>query len=230
VTVKRLFKEICMTDRTEQKERGFTVLEAAVVVLIMGIAAAFAVPSITNAMRQYRLNTGMRQTIDLLHRAKTEAVAQSRQVGLVFDRAGRRLGMVFYQDDGTVDRTEFLPLPDGVTFQRPAQESSAPEGVETAGDVTVYDGELDGYPLQTFTSRGFPRVDSGPDVVSIFLGDGRDYRAVTMSSVGGVRSYRLEDSVWVNTRARSYQTTTGGTDGGTTGGGNPHGGGGNPHR
>lgn len=194
-----------MSDGTAKKEQGFTVLEITLVVVIAGVALAFAVPSIANAMRQYRLNMGMRQTIDILNRAKTEAVAQSRQVGVVIDPGGRRLGVVFYQNDAvTVDRTEFVPLPDGVSFERPAQEGAAPEGVTTSGYITHYSGTLDGNPLQTFTARGFPRVNAGPDVVSIFLGNGRDYRAVTMSSVGGIRSYRYAEQAWVNTRARTY--------------------------
>lgn len=194
-----------MSDGTAKKEQGFTVLEITLVVVIAGVALAFAVPSIVNAMRQYRLNVGMRQTIDILNRAKTEAVAQSRQVGVVIDPGGRRLGVVYYQNDAvTVDRIEFVPLPDGVIFERPAQEGAAPEGVTTSGYITHYSGELEGHPLQLFTARGFPRVGSGPDVVSIFIGNGRDYRAVTMSSVGGIRSYRFTEQAWVNTRARTY--------------------------
>jgi prepilin-type N-terminal cleavage/methylation domain-containing protein len=193
-----------MKNRLEEKERGFTVLEIAVVVVVAGIAVTLAVPGIANAMRQYRLNSAMRQTIDVLNRAKTEAVAQSRQAGVVLDSEGRRLGVVYYQSNNvTVDRIEFLPLPDGISFQRPSQEAAPPAGVVTTGYITHYSGQLDGYPLQVFNSRGFPVVNSGPDVVSIFLGNGRgDFRAVTMSSVGGIRSYRMDGNAWVNTRAR----------------------------
>ncbi|MEW6208061.1 MAG: prepilin-type N-terminal cleavage/methylation domain-containing protein [Acidobacteriota bacterium] len=194
-----------MKNQIEEKERGFTVLEIAAVVVVAGIAMAFAVPSITNAMRHYRLNSAMRQTIDVLNRAKTEAVAQSRQAGLVIDPEGRRLGVVYYQsDNATVDRIDFVSLPDGVSFQRPPQEAAPPDGVVTTGYLTHYSGQLDGYPLQVFNSRGFPVVNSGPDVVSIFLGNGRDFRAVTMSSVGGIRSYRMNGNAWVNTRAKNY--------------------------
>jgi len=52
--------------------------------------------------------------------------------------------------------------------------------------------------------------------VAIFVGNGKDYRAVTMSSVGGVRTYRAENSTWVNTRSAHYTSETG-SEGGTSG-------------
>ncbi len=190
-----------------KKEFGFTLVEVAVVLMIAGVVVAFTVPGITSSMRTYRLNSAARQTIDMLKRAKTEAVSSSNKAGIAVDLAGRRIGVVKYKDDGvTVDRIDFVPLPDGVEFERPEKESAPPDG--TDADSIVSFGFKEGFYRQDFNSRGFPTVASGADVVSIFLGNGKDYRAITMSSVGGIRTYRLEQYSWVNTRSKNPEASS----------------------
>ena len=193
-----------MTDKFRIKERGFTVLELGIVVLLIGIVAAISLPRITEAMREYRLNSGMRQITDLLKRAKMQAVSANQRAALSVDLAGRRVGMTFYNDDNTVNRIEWAPLPSGISFERPISITSNPEGVTTQEVLSF--GQEDGVYRLAFNSRGFPVVAFG-ETSAIFVGNGRDYRAVTMSSVGGVRTYRAENSTWVNTR-RTYESTT----------------------
>ncbi|MCI0487886.1 MAG: hypothetical protein L0229_14940 [Blastocatellia bacterium] len=192
-----------MSDKSRMKERGFTVLELGVVVLLVGITAAISVPQIVNAMREYRLNSGLRQIADTLKRAKMQAVSANQRTALSVDPTGRRIGMTFFNDDNTVNRTEWVPLPSGVSFERPTSITSNPEGVTTQ-EVLSFPQE-DGVYRLSFNTRGFPIVAFG-DTSAIFIGNGRNYRAITMSSVGGVRTYRAEDSIWVNTR-RTYEST-----------------------
>ena len=180
------------------KERGFSLLEGTVGIMILGVIVAFATPKISNAMSEYRVDIAMRQTVDIIKRAKTQAVSENRRSGIVADTTNNRLGVVFYNDDLTVNRIEFVPLPQGVSFQRPADITSQPDGVKST-DVVSFPKQGD-YHQQDFNSRGFPLVASGADVVSVFLGNGREYRAVTMTSVGGIRTYVAENKEWVNTR------------------------------
>ena len=189
-----------MISKAIERQRGFTVFEGAVAVAIFGVALAFATPKITNAMREYRLNIAMRQVVDTFKRAKMQAISESKRSGVAIDVGGRRIGLVTYQDDGvTVDRIDYIPLPTGVIFQRPGDETAAPEGV-TASGITSFPTK-NGVYVQDFNTRGFPAVSSGSDVLSVFLGNDRDHRAVTMTSVGGVRTYRFENRTWHNTRA-----------------------------
>jgi Tfp pilus assembly protein FimT len=189
-----------MSSKAIERERGFTVFEGAVAVAIFGVALAFAAPKITGAMRDYRLNIAMRQVVDTLKRAKMQAISESKRSGVAIDVGGRRIGLVTYQGDGvTVERIDYIPLPSGVVFQRPSNETAAPEGV-TASGVTSFPTR-NGVYIQDFNTRGFPAVTSGADVLSIFLGNDQNHRAITMTSVGGVRTYRFEDRAWQNTRA-----------------------------
>jgi Tfp pilus assembly protein FimT len=180
------------------KESGFSLLEGTIGLMILGVVVAFAAPRISNAMGQYRVDIATRQIVDIIKRAKTHAVAENRRSGIVADTATNRLGIVFYNEDLTVNRIEFIPLPQGVSFQRPADITTPPAGVTTTGVVSF--AKQGNYYQQDFNSRGFPLVASGADVVSIFVGNGREYRAVTMTSVGGISTYLALNKEWVNTR------------------------------
>jgi hypothetical protein len=50
---------------------------------------------------------------------------------------------------------------------------------------------------QNFNSRGFPVVAAAGAINAIYIGNGRSYRAITMTSVGGIRSWWWEEDQWV---------------------------------
>lgn len=186
---------------------GFTILELAVVVLISGVVFAIATPKIINAMREHRVNIAMRQLVDTLNRAKTQAASENKRTAMMLDTGNNSAGMAILKYDTTsstwvVDTVSYIPLPSGITFQRPAG-TAAPAGVTTTG-VTSFPsyGSSTTVFRQDFNSRGFPVVVNGSDVISIFLGNGITYRSITMTSVGGLRTYRTSSatSSWVDTR------------------------------
>ena len=186
---------------------GFTILELAVVVLISGVVFAIATPKITNAMREYRVNIAMRQIVDTLNRVKTQAVSENKRSAMMLDTGNNRAGMAILKYDTpsatwVVDSVSYFPLPSGITFQRPAGTAS-PAGVTSTG-VTSFPayGTSTTVFRQDFTSRGFPVVATGADVLSVFLGNGVTYRSITMTSVGGLRTYKTNSATgsWIDTR------------------------------
>jgi type II secretory pathway pseudopilin PulG len=196
-------------------EKGFSLVEGVIVILGIGIILAIAVPRITTAMRQYRLNIATRQVVDTLRRARMQASSENVSVAMAVDLEGRRVGLAFLDDDGKVTRTEFVPLPQGVDFQQPPDVDQTPDGKAVDGPLSfAYDDEAKAC-LQAFDSRGFPAVNFG-DSITILIGDGRDYRAVTMTSVGGVRTYTLDNMAWTDTQ---YRDAAEDRDGDTTVGG-----------
>jgi prepilin-type N-terminal cleavage/methylation domain-containing protein len=193
-----------------KSQSGFTLLEIMLVVLVAGIIGAIAVPRITNAMRSHRLTIATRQVIDTMKRAKMTAVSQNRTSAIGVDINGRRMGVVMFNADGTVNSVEYIPLPEGVSFQRPPGVTANPAGVTGANVVSFK--QSGGFYRQDFNSRGFPTVAFGA-TVSIFLGNGRDYNAVTMTSVGGVQAFRLSGGEWTSTQApRSSESSDGNTN------------------
>src|SRR5581483_6149506 len=195
-------KEVNVATHNERTVRGFTIMEAAVAVFIVGLIAAFATPKIMNAMRQYRVNIAARQLADLIQRAKVEAVSQNRNVTLRVDTAHNRAGLVIRDQNGAEVGVQYVPLPQGVRFVLPSGTVPAPmTGAPTSssvsfpaqsGSTTVFE--------QDFNSRGFPAVSAGA-INAIYVGSyNRSYSAVTLNSVGGIRTWSWSGSQWLNTR------------------------------
>ena len=190
-----------MSKETRNRQLGFTLLEAALVVLVIGAVMAFATPKFVNAMREYRVSMASRQLTDFIHRAKTQAVSDNRGVTLRVDTAGNRLGIVFLDNAGAEVRTDYVPLPQGVTFSMPANVTAPMTGAPISrsvsfapktGSTTVFE--------QVFNSRGFPAVANPTTIQAVYVGNGTVFRAVTLTSVGGIRTWKWEATKWVNTR------------------------------
>ncbi len=162
-----------MNWKTHRQQRGFSVLETAVVVGMVGTLVAISVPIISSSMRQYRLNTATRQVIDTIKRIKMQAVSENRRSAMMIDTGGLRAGIALLNDDGSVNRVDYVPLPGGVTFTRP-DVTATPPGVVSADAISCPEyGETGTLFKQDFNSRGFPVVANGAEVISIFLGKRR---------------------------------------------------------
>ena len=106
-----------------------------------------------------------------------------------------------YDAAGTEVRVEYIPLPGGVTFAMPTGVTAPVTGAPIArsvsfalkaGSTTVYE--------QNFTSRGFPAVAAGA-INAIYVGSyNQSYRALTLNSVGGFRTWIWRTNQWVDTR------------------------------
>jgi Tfp pilus assembly protein FimT len=199
-------KDYVMISERLRQQAGYTILQVVITVLVSGSVIAIATPKITNAMREYRGNIAMRQIADNLNRAKMQAISENKRSAMLIDTANNRAGMAVLKYDTptaswVVDQTYYVPLPQGVTFQRPS--ITAPGGVTSTG-VTSFAPVSGSTTLfrQDFNSRGFPIVANGSDVASVFIGNGQSYRAITITSVGGLRTYRTDtsNSNWVDTR------------------------------
>lgn len=193
-----------MSRDTRTQQSGFTLLEAAIVVLVAGTIMAFATPKFINAMREYRVSVASRQLSDLIHRAKMQAVSDNRGVTLRVDTVGNRMGIVVLDTNGDEVRTEYHPLPQGVTFSMPANVNAPMTGAPTGrsvsfdpqgGSTTVFE--------QQFNSRGFLVVASPATIQAIYVGNGQVFRAVTLTSVGGIRTWKWNTNQWANTRTVS---------------------------
>lgn len=189
-----------MRSTKRRQESGFTILETAAVVLIVGVVVAVATPKISNAMREYRLNIATRQLADIVNRAKTQAVSDNRKSSLVVDTANKKMGIIVYDVAGNVVRTDFMPLPQGISFTMPAGVSAPVTGAPTSRACTfAAQGGSSTVFQQDFNSRGFPVVAAGA-INALYLSNGMTYRAITVNSVCGLRTFRWEDGGWVDSR------------------------------
>lgn len=197
---------------SKSSARGFTLMEVTIACLIIALIAAFSTPRIIGAMREYRVGLAVRQMSDLIQRAKTQAVSDNNTVTLRVDTINSRAGLVVRDANGNEVTVQYIPLPEGVRFAMPtpsggstlaAPMTGAPVSASVsfpakAGATGIYE--------QDFNSRGFPAVAAGT-INAIYVGsNNQSYAALTISSVGGLRSWKWNSNQWVNTRSG----TTGG--------------------
>ncbi|PYP83935.1 MAG: hypothetical protein DMF61_21630 [Blastocatellia bacterium AA13] len=177
--------------------RGFSVMETTVVVAIAGIVLAFAVPNITNALREYRINAGMRQVADLVHRARMQAIANNTQTSIAVDSANNRAGIIVFNADGTINRTDYIPFPYGVSFGRPTGVTAPLTGVITNKNVSFpAQGTSTTIFQQNFNSRGFPVVAAAGAINVLYFTNGKTFRALTVNSVGEARRWSWDGTTW----------------------------------
>ncbi len=188
---------LTMAGRAKKEPRGFTVMETTVVVAIAGIVLAMAVPNITNALREYRVNSSMRQLTDLIHRAKMQAIANNTQTSIGIDSANARAGIIVFNSDGTINHTDYVTLSTGTTFGRPTGVTAPLTGVVVNKDISFpAQGTSTTVFQQNFNSRGFPVLNLAGTINVLYLTNGRTYRAVTLNSVGEVRRWMWDGSAW----------------------------------
>jgi len=118
------------------RERGFTLIEAIVVVVIVGLTVVIALPNLQRAKIRSRTAGAVRIVSNLLDRTRSEALKRRSPVVLTFD-AGNRLFTVFEDWDpgnatvatngnGTLDANE--DLIDELLLDRELSWVSAPTG------------------------------------------------------------------------------------------------------
>src|SRR3989449_11534419 len=85
--------------RITQGQRGFSVVEMAIVLLIIAIVAAFVVPQIMSYMRMYRLGVGARNVATALQRARYLATSNNTLAG-IFVAESQRADIEQYDPQG----------------------------------------------------------------------------------------------------------------------------------
>jgi len=85
-----------------RKERGFSIIELTIVVLIIAVAAAFLVPQALAYMRMYRLGVGARDVATALQRARFLATSNNTRAG-VFMPEMQRVQIEQYDPEGRAE-------------------------------------------------------------------------------------------------------------------------------
>ncbi len=110
-------------------QRGFSVIEMVVVLLIIAVVAAFTVPQVMSYMRMYRLGVGGRNVATALQRARYLATSNNTRAG-VFVAELQRVDIEQYDPMGKAPPQNMgaVQLPGGVTFASDAPKQIAFDG------------------------------------------------------------------------------------------------------
>ena len=74
-----------------RNQRGFTMMEMMIVVVVIGIIAAMAVPSFLNYMPKLRVKSSARDIVSELRLARSKSVSERRPYGVAFDVASNSI-------------------------------------------------------------------------------------------------------------------------------------------
>lgn len=130
-----------------RQERGYSLIEMIVVVGLIGVLSAIAVPTFLESSRRNNLWTGSERVGSLVRQTRLKAISQSTSFAVRFDcPAANQLRALVLTGDPTVDNaagrcttttagdSEPVFLPTGVTFdpQNATELQVTPRGVFTA--------------------------------------------------------------------------------------------------
>lgn len=112
----------------ERSQRGFSLIEMTVVLLIIAIVAAFVVPQILAYMRMYRLGVGGRNVATALQRARYLATSNNTRAGVLAEL--ERVDIEQYDPLGKTPPQNMgaVQLPSGVTVASDAPKKIAFDG------------------------------------------------------------------------------------------------------
>ncbi|HWP45125.1 MAG TPA: GspH/FimT family pseudopilin [Blastocatellia bacterium] len=102
---------------SRSSQRGFSMIEIAVVLLILAIVAAAVIPQVMNYMRRYRLGVASRNVATALQRARFIATSNNLRAGVSIPES-QRIVIEQYDPEGKNEpelKGSFL-LPEGITI------------------------------------------------------------------------------------------------------------------
>ena len=113
---------------------GFSTIELVVVLALMGIMSAIALPNWNSLLRGYGLNNSLRQIQSELHNIKSRAAAENVSFQLAYSQGAAAYTI---QRDAKALVTRLLP--DGTTITKAGAISFSPRGTASANRVRLRD-------------------------------------------------------------------------------------------
>ena len=166
---------------------GFTLIEVIIVIGVIGIMSAIAIPNIISWLPDYRLRSAARDIVSCLQEAKLRAVKEDATTGIEFDFTNNTLS-AWVDDGGSVPGDLIFNAPPD-TDEVYYSQINMPLGIDM-----YQNGSSDINNPFGFNSRGFPATNIG----SIFIRNNKsNYRRILVNIPGNIRIEKSTDgSTW----------------------------------
>lgn len=183
-----------------RSQKGFSLIELLIVVVVALIIGGFAVPSFLQTMRNFRINGDGASINGELLTAKMRAAARFTRTRVYFDLTTRQFRSEWWDKTANAWTLENVGSPQtlasGVTF------GTGAVGIDPEGNVATLAGEcldngggtITNTACVVFNSRGIPinPATGSPLASDVYVTNGSQVYAVTVSATGLTRIFRTD--------------------------------------
>jgi prepilin-type N-terminal cleavage/methylation domain-containing protein len=194
--------------RRDSAQSGFSLIEILVVVGLIGIVSAIAVPMMGGTLGYFRLSGDTRSTANTIALAKMRASSVFGRVRLYTDLAANSFHLETFNkttstwvvDGGTTNLSQRVSFGFGVVGAAPPNTTPAIGQAPLCKSNAVPPADIPNTACIIFNSRGTPIDWTGApsSLGSLYLTDGTAVYGITLSATGMVRTWRTSPAATPN--------------------------------